>query len=127
MGRAAALLVLASGISLAAQPPARDNPHPKPPAAATGTVAGRVVAADSELPLRNARVTLSSEEGPLPSVGDPRSAITKSEAVVFATIREKWDAMSRFVNRATPDPNGALRFEGLPPGEYYVADLDRVR
>ena len=112
MGRAAALLVLVSGISLAAQQPARDPPHPKTGDRATGSLSGRVIAADSGLPLPNVRVTLASEDGPLPSVLTDDSghfsvgSLTASTYIVSAN--KPGYATARFGGRKATDPSAHI-------------------
>jgi hypothetical protein len=106
--RAAALLVLASGLSLTAQQPARDVSHPKTTDHATGSLRGRVIAADSGLPLRNARVTVSSEDGPLPAVLTDDSGRFAVESLTAATYlvsaNKPGYATGRFGARKPTDP-----------------------
>ena len=51
----------------------------------------------------------------------------KLQVVVFSPRRDTWDALSRFVARTTPDEDGAFSVAGLPPGDYYLAAIDRSR
>ena len=124
MGRAAALLVLVSGIALTAQQPARDVPRPKPVDSGTGVIRGRVVAADSGLPLRNARVTLTSEDGPLPSVltdDSGRFALGSLTAGAYVVIANKPGyATARFgARKATEQPAHVVVADGA-----VVDDID---
>ena len=111
MVRAAALLVLVSGISLTAQQPARDVPHPKTTDHGNGSLRGRVIAADSGLPLRNARVSLTSEDGQLPSVltdGAGRFVVESlTPAAYIVTANKAGYATARFGARKATD--SALR------------------
>ena len=78
--------------------------------------------------LRDVQVVLSNRVTTLSGVvADSGTSGGKSEVVVFAAARDKWDVMSRFVARGSPEADATFRFEGLPPGEYYVAAIDRVR
>ncbi len=53
------VLVVAGGVQLHAQPPARDTPQPR---VGTGRIRGSVVAADTAQPLRQAQVRITSPE-----------------------------------------------------------------
>ena len=46
--------------------------------------------------------------------------------VVFADDSATWTAWSRFIKTARPDDAGQFRIEGLPPGRYRIAAVDRV-
>jgi protocatechuate 3,4-dioxygenase beta subunit len=46
--------------------------------------------------------------------------------VVFATDRDRWYPMSRFLRSATTEPDGAFRMQGLPAGAYYIAAVARL-
>jgi hypothetical protein len=47
-------------------------------------------------------------------------------AVVFPVDDERWFAGSRWLKAARPGTNGEFVVKGLPPGEYYVAAVDRL-
>jgi hypothetical protein len=46
--------------------------------------------------------------------------------IVFATDRARWYRNSRFMRFATPQSEGSFRVTRLPPGEYFVAAIDRM-
>jgi len=54
-------------------------------------------------------------------------ARARMQVVAFSTRRDAWDEVSRFAARTTPNDDGTFAIEGLPPGEYYVAAVDRLR
>ena len=61
-------------------------------------------------------------------IADARDRLDrKPQVVVFSTRRDTWDALSRFVARTTPNQDGAFDVTGLPPGDYYIATIDRSR
>lgn len=72
-----------------AEPPARDRP------AATGTIRGHVIAADSGQPMPRASVSLIAQESPA-----GRGMVKPDEA--------------------TTDDQGGFQISGLPPGDYRV-------
>ena len=58
---------------------------------------------------------------------DERAAPVRDYAVyVFATDREKWFEGSRWVKLARASSDGTFQASAMPPGEYWVAALDRV-
>jgi hypothetical protein len=62
------------------------------------------------------------------SVRDARgSAATDGHIIAFATGRESWHAASRFIAHTTVSATGMFSLRGLPPGDYFVAAVDRVR
>ena len=46
---------------------------------------------------------------------------------MYSTDPDRWYYGSRFVNFTRPRPDGTFAISGLPPGEYYVAAVDRMR
>jgi protocatechuate 3,4-dioxygenase beta subunit len=48
-----------------------------------------------------------------------------ARVVVFSTDRERWYERSRFVAVAPISAEKPVQFQGLPPGDFYVAALDR--
>jgi hypothetical protein len=45
--------------------------------------------------------------------------------VAFATDRAQWYQQSRFLKNTSPARDAAFALRGLPPGQYYVAAIDR--
>jgi hypothetical protein len=74
------------------------------------------------------RAQLSNPGGTIAGhVTDARSTpITNYSVIVFATDRTKWFANSRFVKFGRPAQDGGFEITGLPPGEYWVAAVDRI-
>jgi carboxypeptidase family protein len=127
--RAAALLVLASGLSLTAQQPARDVSHPKTTDHGNGSLRGRVIAADSGLPLRNARVTLTSDDGQLPSVltdGAGRFVVESLMPAAYIVTADKAGyATARFGARKAAD--AALRVDVTDGAVVDGIDIQMLR
>ena len=48
-------------------------------------------------------------------------------AIVFATARDRWYPQSRYAAFRRPNADGAFTVPNLPPGEYYVAAVDRLQ
>jgi carboxypeptidase family protein len=46
--------------------------------------------------------------------------------VAFADDSSKWAPWSRFIKTARPDDTGQFRIDGLPPGRYRIAAVDKV-
>ena len=46
--------------------------------------------------------------------------------VAFADDNTKWAPWSRFIKTARPDDTGQFRIDGLPPGRYRIAAVDKV-
>jgi hypothetical protein len=131
MWRMAAAIVLLSEVILSGhpQPPARDRP-PSPAAANTASVRGRVVAADTREPLRNARVSLagSSRVPPVFTDDDGRFAFTDLSPGRYAISARKsgYAAVSGALagmtkTTAATDDLGEYRVGGLHAGTYVVA------
>ena len=60
------------------------------------------------------------------SVTDDRGGrLTEYTAVLFSVDRALWYSDSRFLRRATPEPDGTFALRGMPPGQYFVAAVDR--
>ena len=47
--------------------------------------------------------------------------------MAFAADRDLWYDRSRFAKIAASDANGAFSIRDLPPGDYFVAAVDRRR
>lgn len=61
------------------------------------------------------------------SVTDDRGVrLTDYTAIVFAMDRALWYADSRFLTRTTPETDGTFVLRGVPPGQYFVATVDRI-
>lgn len=54
-------------------------------------------------------------------------AVTDYTALAFSVDSRRWYAESRFVKFARPSTVGAFAMTGLPPGEYYLAAVDRMQ
>jgi hypothetical protein len=60
-------------------------------------------------------------------VTDDRAAPVADYAVVlFSTFRDRWFPGSRWVKTGLPSQDGSYRVTGLPPGDYWVAAVDRL-
>jgi protocatechuate 3,4-dioxygenase beta subunit len=60
-------------------------------------------------------------------VTDERGAAVQHYVVVaFSADRDKWFASSRWLKMARSDASGAFRLAALPPGDYWIAAMDRV-
>jgi hypothetical protein len=60
-------------------------------------------------------------------VTDDRAAPVRDCAVVvFSTFRDRWSALSRWVKTTEhPSSEGTFTVRGLPPGDYWVAAIER--
>ena len=59
-------------------------------------------------------------------VTDGRGApIADCTVLVFSTSRDRWFDGSRWLKAERPSENGAFTATGLPPGEYWVAAIER--
>ncbi|HEY1913914.1 MAG TPA: carboxypeptidase regulatory-like domain-containing protein [Vicinamibacterales bacterium] len=47
--------------------------------------------------------------------------------IVFATAADRWYQGSRFLNFTRPKADGSFAVANLPPGDYYVAAVDRLQ
>jgi transcriptional regulator GlxA family with amidase domain len=52
--------------------------------------------------------------------------VTDYAVIVFGTDRGTWFPNSDRVRLATPRQDGSFEVSGLPPGEYWVAAVDRI-
>ena len=60
-------------------------------------------------------------------VTDDRAAPVADYGVhVFSTFRDRWFTGSRWVKTARPTQDGSFRVDGLPPGDYWVAAVERI-
>ena len=58
---------------------------------------------------------------------DERAAPVRDYAVyIFANDRDKWFEGSRWVKLARASADGTFTASSLPPGDYWVAAIDRV-
>ena len=61
------------------------------------------------------------------TVSDDRGIpVSRFIAIVFPTERSKWGMGSRFMKFGVPSQDGSFRVVGLPPGDYWIAAVDRV-
>jgi protocatechuate 3,4-dioxygenase beta subunit len=60
------------------------------------------------------------------AVGAGGAAAMDYTVVAFADESSKWTPRSRFIKAARPDDTGRFRIEGLPPGRYRIAAVDKV-
>jgi hypothetical protein len=75
--------------------------------------------ADIELELTNRLTDVSG------IVTNSRGATLKDySVVVFPQDRDKWTPSSRYLRTGRPDQDGRFKFNGLPPGAYYIVALD---
>jgi hypothetical protein len=73
-------------------------------------------------------VLTNSESGVTGRVADARGqAVTDYTVVAFATSADRWYQGSRFLAFTRPKMDGAFEIAGLPPGQYYVAAVDRLQ
>ncbi len=54
------------------------------------------------------------------------AAVTAFSLVVFPTSRDLWFPDSRHLKTRRSGPDGTARVTGLPPGDYYVAAVNRL-
>lgn len=60
------------------------------------------------------------------ALGAGGAAATDYTVVAFADDNTKWARWSRFIKTARPDDAGLFRIDGLPPGRYRIAAVDKV-
>jgi protocatechuate 3,4-dioxygenase beta subunit len=73
-------------------------------------------------------VLTNSESGVTGRVADARGqVVTDYTVVAFATSADRWYQGSRFLGFTRPKMDGAFEIAGLPPGQYYVAAVDRLQ
>ena len=60
-------------------------------------------------------------------VTDDRAApVSDYVVLLFSTFRDRWFPGSRWIRTGLPSQDGSYRIAGLPPGDYWVAAIDRV-
>ena len=82
----------------------------------------------SEQTLSDAAIVLSTEGATIAGVvtDGPNTRASNCVAVAFSTSRDTWFNGSRLVKQRRSEANGSYTIEGLPPGEYWVAAVDRL-
>jgi Carboxypeptidase regulatory-like domain len=78
--------------------------------------------------LEGAEIVLSTKGATIAGVATdgPNTPASNFVAVAFSTSRESWTNGSRQVKQQRSDGNGSFKIEGLPPGDYWVAAVDRL-
>jgi hypothetical protein len=78
--------------------------------------------------LSDAEIVLSTKGATIAGVVTDGTSTRASNfvAVAFSTSRETWINGSRHVKQRRSEANGSYAIEGLPPGEYWVAAVDRL-
>jgi hypothetical protein len=60
-------------------------------------------------------------------VTDERAApVNDYSVLIFSTFRDRWFTGSRWVKTGRSDQDGTFRIQGLPPGDYWVAAIERI-
>jgi hypothetical protein len=60
-------------------------------------------------------------------VTDDRAApVSDYSVLIFSTFRDRWFTGSRWVKTGRSDQDGTFRIQGLPPGDYWVAAIERL-
>lgn len=77
---------------------------------------------------RNVEVVMASDAAAvtgevLDAAGTP---ISDYSVVVFSIDRNQWYRNSQSMKTARPNQDGSFRIDGLPPGDYWAAALDRL-
>ena len=67
---------------------------------------------------RGATITGRVRDGDVPAA--------EYAVVVFPTLRDQWGPYSRRLRFVPPSHDGSFRVAGLPPGDYYVAAVNRL-
>ena len=82
----------------------------------------------NEQTLSDAAIVLSTEGATIAGVvtDGPNTRASNCVAVAFSTSRDTWFNGSRLVKQRRSEANGSYTIEGLPPGEYWVAAVDRL-
>jgi hypothetical protein len=79
------------------------------------TIAGAEIVVSSMTATASGRVT------------DERLAPARdSTVVIFPASRDKWASGSQWVKTARPVQDATFRIPGMPPGEYWIAAIDRI-
>jgi carboxypeptidase family protein len=78
--------------------------------------------------LSDAEILLSTEGATITGTATDGTNTRASNfvAVAFSTSRDAWFNGSRQVKQRSSEPNGSFTLEGMPPGEYFVAAVDRL-
>jgi len=78
--------------------------------------------------LSDVEIVLSTEGATIAGVASDGANTRASDfvAVAFSTSRDTWFNGSRHVKQRRSDAHGSYAIEGLPPGEYWVAAVDRL-
>jgi hypothetical protein len=82
----------------------------------------------SDRTLSDAEIVLSKEGATIGGVvtDGPSTRAANFVAVAFSTSRETWFNGSRHVKQRRSEAHGSYSIDGLPPGEYWVAAVDRL-
>jgi len=81
----------------------------------------------SERTVADAEIVLSSSGATIGGVvNDGRSRACSCVVVAFSTDRQLWFNGSRHVKQRRVEANGSFEIDGLPPGEYWIAAVDRL-
>jgi protocatechuate 3,4-dioxygenase beta subunit len=105
------------------QGPVRDPGRPLPPEpVGTGTIRGRVVAADTGSPIKRAQVNLSAVPPPAPPAGAARSADPVSGSIISTGDQLFINGQPMIRSKSvTTDAQGAFEFRQLPAGTYRIS------
>ena len=78
--------------------------------------------------LSDAEIVLSRDGATIGGVvtDGPNARASNFVAVAFSTSRDTWFNGSRQVKQQRSEANGSYTIDGLPPGEYWVAAVDRL-
>jgi hypothetical protein len=61
------------------------------------------------------------------TVSDGGRPLPYAPVIAFASDPDRWDADSRFLRLVNADENGHYAISGLPPAEYHVVAMWRIR
>ena len=78
--------------------------------------------------VRDVEIVLTTETTSVAgaALGAGGAASMDYTVVAFADDASKWTSWSRFIKTARPDDAGRFRLDGLPPGRYRIAAVDKV-